>query len=168
MFVGVSLSPWTWLMLIVGAAISLLLPFAIIGSIASYFRDPINTVVEVVLAGVGFPVFLGFLHSRKVFDRGLGSVFFKIYVWFYLLLGLFAIGFGYLAYDTPQYDGMIVGFVLLITAIGLIWWSRKTSNAYASAVESDADYRAEMEREEQIQIQAEAIVRAEQIKNSSE
>ena len=168
MFVGVSLSPWTWLMLIVAAAISLLLPFAIIGSISSYFPEPISTVVEVVLAGIGFPVFLGFLHSRKVFDRGLGSVFFKIYIWFYLLLGLFSVGFGYLAYDTPQYEGMIVGFVLLATGAALIWWSRKTSNAYASAVDADANYRAEMEREEQIQIQAEAIVRAEQIKNNSE
>lgn len=157
MFLGISLSPWTWFMLIVAAAFSLLIPFTLIGTIAAYFPEPVDTVVEVVLAGIGFPVLLGYLHSRKVFGRGLGSVFFTIYTWFYLLLGLFAIGFGYLAYDTPQYDGMIVGAVLFLTGCALVWWSRKTNATYATAIEEDAMRHAEMEREEQIQIQAEAI-----------
>lgn len=166
MFLGVSLSPWTWFMLVVGAAFSLLIPFTILGSIAAYFPAPFDTIVEILLIGIGFPVLLGFLHSRKVFSRGLGSVFFTIYTWFYLLLGLFAIVFGYAAYDTPHYDGIIVGIVLFITGCALIWWSRKTNANLASAIEADAIRRAEAEREEQIHIQAEAIARAEQMKNS--
>ncbi|MEP3635994.1 MAG: hypothetical protein ABJN14_01875 [Paracoccaceae bacterium] len=152
-------------MLIVAAVFSLLIPFAVIGSISAYFPEPLDTVVEVLLIGIGFPVLLAYLHSRKVFARGLSSVFFKIYTWFYLILGLFSVSFGYLAYETPHYDGIIVGAFLLLTGCGLIWWSRKTDSNVAAAIQDDAAHRAEIEREEQIQIQAEAIARAEQIKN---
>jgi prolipoprotein diacylglyceryltransferase len=153
-------------MIIVAAAFSLLIPFTILGSVAAYFPAPFDTIVEVLLIGIGFPVFLGFLHARKVFSRGIGSVFFTIYTWFYLLLGLFSMSFGYLAYETPQYDGIIVGVVLFITGCALIWWSRKTDANLASAIDTNATRHADAQREEQIQIQAEAIARAEQMKNS--
>lgn len=167
MYYGVSLPLSTWFMLIVGAVLALVLPFAVIGSITSFLPAPINLIVSNVLAGIGFPVLLCYLHSRKMFGRGIGSVFFKIYTWFYVLLGLFSISFGFMAYDEPQFTGIAFGVIMLATGLGMIWWSRRTNRALQDAINQDAEQRAAYEREEQVQIQAEAIARAEAMKDQS-
>ncbi len=167
MYYGVSLPLSTWFMLIVGAAMALILPFAVVGSITSFLPAPIDLVASNILAGIGFPVLLCYLHSRKMFGRGIGSAFFKIYTWFYVLLGLFSISFGFLAYDKPQLVGIAIGLIMLATGLGMIWWSRRTNVALQDALNHDADQRAAFEREEQIQIQAEAIARAEAMKDQS-
>ena len=163
---GVSLPLSTWFMLIVGAVVALIIPFGVIGSITSFLPEPVDAIVGNLLAGVGFPVLLCYLHLRKMFGRGMGSVFFKVYMWFYILLGLFAISFGILAYDTPQIDGVIIGIIMLATGIGMLWWSRRTNIALQAAYDEEDQVRAAAEREEQIQMQAEAIARAEQLKQA--
>ena len=160
MFFGIVITPWTWLMLIVAVILSLVMPFAVVGSVTSFLPEPFNLIASNILAGIGFPVLLCYLHSRKMFGRGLGSVFFRLYTWFYLVLGLFSISFGFLAYDTPQVPGIIVGIIMLATGLGMVWWSRRTSGALQDALNQDAEQQAAFEREQQIQIQTEAIARA--------
>lgn len=165
MIFGVSLPLSTWFMLVVGAVLALIIPFGIIGSVTSFLPEPINLIATNILAGIGFPVLLCYLHSRKMFGRGLGSIFFKIYMWFYLLLGIFSIGFGVMAYDTPQWDGIIVGVIMLATGLGMFWWARRTAAKLQDAYAGEAERMAAEAREEQVQIQAEAIARAEAMKD---
>ncbi len=166
MIFGISLPLSTWLILIVAAVLALIIPFGIVGSITSFLPEPIDLIASNLLAGIGFPILLCYLHSRKMFGSGLDSVFFKIYTWFYLILGLFSISFGFLAYETPQLTGILIGVIMLATGLGMLWWSRRTAARLQAAYADEAEQHAAAEREEQIQIQAEAIARAEAMKGN--
>ena len=73
----------------------------------------------------------------------------------------------YYAEGGPNYDGMGAGVVLAIVGTGMIWWQRRVSVRSNNAVQDGATQQAEIDREEAIQIQAEAILRAEQMRNSN-
>ncbi|NSX54154.1 hypothetical protein [Parasulfitobacter algicola] len=161
---GVSLPLSTWFILIGGALLALIIPFSIIGSFTSFLPEPFDLIASNLLAGIGFPVLLCYLHSRKMFGRGLGSVFFRIYTWFYLVLGLFSISMGFLSNEAPNLAGIMFGVIMLATGLGMLWWSRRTAIKLQAAYADEAEQRAAAEREEQIQIQAEAIARAEAMK----
>ena len=62
---------------------------------------------------------------------------------------------------------MGAGVVLAIVGTCMIWWRRRVSVRFNSAVQDGATQQAEIDREEAIQIQAEAILRAEQMRNSN-
>lgn len=163
-FVGVSLSPMGWLMVIVAAVFALAIPFAVIGSIVSPLPEPFRTVTEMALGYVGLPLLLCYLHSRKVFGRGIGSAFFFVYTWFYLLVGLVAMAGSYFAEGGFNLDGFLFGVVMTVIGAGMIWWSRRTLAAFNSAVEEEMRAQAALEREEDIQRQTEAILRAEELR----
>ena len=88
MYFGIEMSLKSWLLVIAAAVLALIIPFGVIGSIVAPLPEPMSMIVEFALAYLGFPALLCYLHSRKVFGRGIGSVFFKVYTWFYLLIGV--------------------------------------------------------------------------------
>ena len=163
-FVGVSLSPMGWLMAFIAALFALALPFALIGSIVSPLPEPFRMAAEMLLGYVGFPVLLCYLHARKVFGRGIGSAFFYIYTWVYLLIGLLAMGVAFYAEGGFNLDGFLFGVVMAVIGAGMVWWSRRTSAAFSSAVEEEMATQAALEREEDIQRQTEAILRADELR----
>lgn len=163
-FVGVSLSPMGWLMVIVAALFALALPFAVIGSIVSPLPEPFATAAEMVLGYVGFPLLLCYLHSRKMLGRGMGSAFFHVYTWVYLLVGLIAAAAAFFAEGGFNIDGFLFGVVMVVIGAGMIWWSRRTSAALYSKAEEAMANQAAQEREEDIQRQTEAILRADELR----
>ena len=163
-FFGLEMPLKSWLLVLAAAALALIIPFGVIGSIVAPLPEPMSTIAEVALAYVGFPVLLCYLHSRKVFGRGLGSVFFRVYTWFYLLIGVAVMAGAFLAEDGFNLDGFIFAILMLAVGTGMLWWSRRIRAKFAAAVEEETVAQAALEREEDIQRQAEAILRAEEMK----
>lgn len=167
-FFGLEMPLKSWLLVLAAAALALIIPFGVIGSIVAPLPEPLSTIVEVILAYLGFPALLCYLHSRKVFGRGMGSVFFKVYTWFYLLIGVAVMVGAFVAEEGFDLDGFIFAILMLTVGTGMLWWSRRTAARFAAAAEEQAAAQAALEREDDIQRQAEAILRAEEIKRQQD
>ncbi len=164
MFFGIVLSPSAWAMILIAVIGALVIPFMFIAEFANLFPAPLSTIIEVSLGYVGFPLLLCYLHSRKLFGRGMGSMFFFIYKWFYVLIGVVAlIGTPY-AEGGFNVEGFMFGVIFTTVGLVMIWWTRKIDKSFQDAVETGEEIQAEADREAQIQMQAEAILRAEQMK----
>ena len=164
MYFGVEMPLKSWLLVITAAVLALIIPFGVIGSIVAPLPEPMSMIVEFALAYFGFPALLCYLHSRKVFGRGIGSVFFKVYTWFYLLIGVAVMVAAFNAEGGFSLDNFIFAALMLAVGVGMLWWSRRTAAKFAAAVEEEAISQAALEREEDIERQAEAILRAEEMK----
>lgn len=145
-FFGINLTPMGWLMAIVGAALALVIPFGIIGTLAEPLPDPFDIFAEVAFAYVGFPMLLCILHSRKVFGRGIGSAFFRIYTWFYLLLGLVTMIGAAFADGFFSVSEFTAGILMTLVGVAMIWWTWRTGAAFQSAIEDDQTAQEDMER----------------------
>ena len=166
MVFGVFISPAAFVVGCIAVILAMIVPFFIIEAALSPLPEPFKTIGVVSLSYIGMPVLLCYLHYKKQFKTGFGSGFFLLYTWFYLVFGIVMIVGTYYAEGGPNYDGMGGGVVFAIVGTCMIWWRRRVSTRFNSAVEDGAALQAEMEREEAVQIQAEAILRAEQMRNS--
>jgi len=166
MVFGVFVSPAAFFIGCVLVILAMIIPFSVIEAILSPLPEPIRTVGVVCLSYIGMPVLLCYLHQRKMFGRGFGSGFFLLYTWFYLAFGIvIAIGSFY-AESGPNYSGMSGGVIMATIGVGMIWWRRKVSTRFNDAVELGTSIQAENAREEAIQIQTEAILRAEKLRDA--
>lgn len=160
MFFGVSMSPMGWFITLMIALVSLMIPFAIIEYIASFFPSPINDILSFLMAAIGLPALLCWMYSRKLFAKGRASALFWIYTLLYASAGLVALLMPG-SEDVPRsFSSRIAGIPLVIIGLGMFFWSRKERQKFDIAV-ADADHAM---KEEQINMQAEAILRAEQLK----
>lgn len=166
MVFGVFMSPGAFVAGCFAVIVAMIVPFVAIEAALSPLPEPLKTIGIVGLSYIGMPVLLCYLHHRKLFGTGFGSGFFMLYTWFYLAFGIIIIVGTYYAEGGPNYEGMVGGVVLAIVGTCMIWWRRRVSVRFNSAVEDGMAQQAELDREEAIQIQAEAILRAEQMRNS--
>jgi membrane associated rhomboid family serine protease len=163
---GVFVSPATLVAGIVAVILALIVPFFLIEAALSPLPEPYKTYSVAGLSYFGMPLLLCYLHKRQLFRSGFGSGFFALYTLFYLGFGI-VIGVGsYYAEGGPNIEGMAAGVVMGLVGCAMVWWRTRTARTYDAAVQQDLEARAEWEREEAIQMQAEAILRAEEMRNS--
>ena len=168
MFFGVTMSPMGWFLTLLGAFFAMFIPVFIIGGIAESFPSPLSDIIFLILFVVAWPAILCWLYSRKIFAQGRASVFF----WFYLI---FYIGFGALILfksgTVTLSDGSQIvneisildrlgGLLMIVVGIVMFVWSRNEKKKFNIAVVDTMH----AEREDQINAQAEAILRAEEMK----
>jgi hypothetical protein len=165
MVFGVFISPAAFIGGCIMVILAMVIPFFIIEAVLSPLPEPLRTVGVIGLSYVGMPVLLCYLHYKKLLGTGFGSGFFILYTWFYLVFGIIMIVGTYYAEGGPNYGGMGPGAVMATIGACMIWWRRKVSVRFNAAVEDGTVLQAEMEREEAIQVHAEAILRAEQMRN---
>jgi len=150
-----------WLIVLVAALMSLTIPFALIEWIASYLPEPLRMPVTFVLNFLGFPALLCWLHSRKVFGQGRGSAFFRIYTIFYMAMGaLFLVNGVTNQSGSLGFWNAIGGVFVMGIGVAMFLWARRTDKAFAQALAVQDEIR----REDSINAQAEAILRAEEMK----
>jgi len=169
MFFGVSMSPMGWLITLLCAFFAMFIPVFIIGFISELFPAAISGFVFFVLFIAALPACLCWLYSRKIFAQGRASIFFWFYLLFYVAFGLFMMTLGDRTYTSPEGEVITntVSFIerlggALIAAVGvaMFLWSRKEKKTFNLAVQDGIV----AEREDQINMQAEAILRAEKMK----
>ena len=169
MFFGVTMSPAGWLITLVGAFFAMFIPVFFIGFISEIFPAPISEIVFLILFVVVWPAILCWLYSRKIFAQGRASIFFWFYLIFYIAFGLYMMTMGDRTYtgadgeivvNTVSFIERLGGFLTAAVGVAMFFWSRKEKKTFNLAVEDGIA----QEREDQINMQAEAILRAEQLK----
>lgn len=169
MFFGVTMSPVGWLMTLLAAFFAMFIPVVIIGAISEIFPAPLSSIVFGLLMIVGLPALLCWLYSRKIFAQGRASIFFWFYLIFYVVAGLYLMTLGDSSYtsaegevitNTVSFIERIAGALMAAVGVAMFLWSRKEKKTFNLAVQDGVA----AEREDQINIQAEAIMRAEKMK----
>ena len=162
MFFGIALTPMGWLIALIMALFAIMIPFFVIESVTSFLPDIVGQPLSLVLAFGAFPYLLCKMHEKKMFGQGRGSAFFRIYTIFFIVFGaLFIVNAltnqsGMLAI-TNLLGGILVGGV----GVYMFRWAKKTDAKFADALAA----QAEQDRDQAINDQAEAILRAEQMKS---
>lgn len=167
MIFGVFVSPAAFVAGCIAVILAMIVPFFLIEAALSPLPEPLKSIGVVGLSYIGIPALLCYLHYRKQFATGFGSAFFILYTWFFLVFGIIIIVGTYYAQGGLNMGGMGAGTVLAIVGICMILWRRNVSVRFSNAVADGAAQQAAMEREAAIQIQAEAILRAEQMRNAN-
>jgi len=169
MFFGVSMSPVGWLITLVGAFFAMFIPVFIIGVISEVFPGALSEIVFFILFVLVWPATLCWLYSRKIFAQGRASVFFWFYLIFYIAFGAMILfskdKAGVLADGTEWTNTVSIierlsGVMIMAVGVAMFIWSRNEKKKFNFAVEDNIH----AEREAQINMQAEAILRAEELK----
>ena len=169
MFFGVSMSPMGWVFTLIAAFFAMFIPVFIIGMISEVFPGALSEIVFMILFIIVWPAILCWLYSRKIFAQGRASVFFWFYLLFYIAFGLFMMLQGDRSYTAP--DGEVItntvslierlgGALIAAVGVAMFFWSRNEKKTFNLAVQDNIV----AEREDQINMQAEAILRAEKMK----
>ena len=157
MVFGVFLSPLGWLLVLVAALFSIVLPFAAIEWMTSYLPASVRVPATVGLSYIAFPMLLCALYRKRVFGTGRGSVFFWVYTTLFTSFGLMFLYKGITGSPPEDVIENLTGGVI-VTSVGVVMyiWARKTKRRFGEEIQRGIA----LEREEQINMQAEAIRRA--------
>lgn len=162
MFFGLALSLRGWLALIAVSFVLVISPLIFIEAFAKSLPEPIGFLVYVLLGFVAMPALMCFLHYRKMFKVGSGSILFRVYCGVYMFLAffitmkLFSVG--------PSFQTVLGALVTCGVSGFMVWFAMKTKKDLSGAVAQAHDAA----REDDIQRQAEAILRAEEMKKQQE
>jgi len=151
-----------WGFIFIVALIALFLPYFTLFTYTSKLPESIRIVVEPLSLLVLWPGFLCWLYSRKVFASGKASRIFWVYTVFYALMGIVTFFTAPAGEDGSNIEIKIMGVLLFLVGTSMYIWSRRTREKYTDAL----IYMQELEREDQINIHTEAILRAEEIKKA--
>jgi Cu/Ag efflux pump CusA len=152
MFFGISMSPMAWLYTIVGALMLVFTPLFVVEGIAKNFDEPLRTVIVIIGSYVLIPMLVGYLYKNKVLKTARGSVIFKIYFGMYafffvvMLSKLYSKGFSF-----ENIAGVLILGGVLVYMLNIIKKTQKIIDAHIQNL-----------KEQEIEIQKEAIVRAAQ------
>jgi len=158
-----------FMMLVTSLTVAFLAPFFLFIFILETIPAPMGEILFAALTLVVWPMCLCWFYSHKLFSQGRTSIVFWLYLLLYIGMGALLVKFN--ISGTPDaenvgvsnFDLMIErfgGFLFPLVAILMFSWSRREKKRYLQAVK---DGIAE-EREDQINIHAEAILRAEEMK----
>jgi len=162
---GIFLSPLAWVMVSIGALFAIILPFVFFEWLASYMPESLRVPTSLGLTFIAFPILLCVLHKRKVFGVGRGSAFFWIYTIMFSALGMLFLIKGVTG-SPPEsmFENTAGGAIITFVGIAMFVWARRTNEKLSAAIVSSITSA----REEQVNIQAEAILRADSIKRDKE
>lgn len=118
MFLGISMRPLSWVLTLSTIALVIGLPFLAADRLAAMVPPALATMTQI---GIGFfcvPLVLCVLHDKHLLGRGIGSIFFYLYKYVFLAVGLAALVYwgitsGDLGAGVPVFGG-------LMTLIGLM------------------------------------------------
>lgn len=163
-FFGVSMPLKSAIAYIIGAFfLGILLPVLIIDAFADNFPSPIREILSFFLIVIAFPSLLCLMHKKKMFGQGNGSLFFRFYTIAFTLFGLIITSIGLFG-DEIRMPMVSTGGVILAMGIAMFQWAKKVDGDFKQAIQAQHEEQAAIERENQIDMHAEAIVRAEQMK----
>jgi len=160
------MSPMGWIITLFLALFLIMAPFLMIESFASGFPEPIKTTIIILFGYLGMPVLMCFFYKRKMFRQGQGAALFWVYCSVYGLVA-FA-GVEKIYNGDLSFNSIMTLLVPGAVAFFMIRFALKTQKEFGDAVEEIDRVDAERQREEDIQRQAEAILRAEEIKKQKE
>ncbi len=165
MFFGIALTPIGWLIALMIALFAVAIPFVLIETVTSFLPEFIRIPLNVLLSFVAFPLLLCEMNDRKMFGQGRGSAFFKIYTVFFIAFGLFFIvNAVFNQSGSASLMNIVGGIIMLGVGVYMYRRARKTNAEFDAALAA----QAELDREQAINDQAEAILRAEQMKSQRE
>ena len=157
-----AMSPMAWIWAFVIAAVMLLMPLMLAGMFAENFSEPLRSIINVISSFILAPAVVCYLYHRKMMKSGRGSVIFWFYVGLYSLLFVMYV---YKLVNEPfTFEAVLSPIVLAVVAVFLVRFAWKTKSKLGSI--QNQNYVNQ--REEDIDRQAEAILRAEEIKKRNE
>lgn len=142
MFLGISMRPLSWVLTLSTIALVIYLPFLAAERLATLVPAAFEMIVRI---GVGFfsvPLVLCVLHDKHLLGRGIGSIFFYLYKYVFLAVGL--AGLVYWGITSGDLSASIPVFGGLMTVVGLMvfyvsWRSDKRHEQEAEHWEERAD-----------------------------
>jgi len=161
MIFGITMSPMAWLYTFVTALLIILAPLLAIDSFAHSFDDPIRTIINIVGIYILVPILLSYWYMHKIKKTKKGSMIFIIYFGLYLLM--FLMTFLKLLSGTFTLD-TIAGSII-IGAVSFYMFSIFQKSKKILEDIQNKEYQAI--REDDIQRQTEAILRAQKFSNNS-
>jgi len=157
MFFGISMSPMAWFYTFIMALLAIFSPIFIIDSFAKSFDDPIRTFINIFGAYVLIPMLVSYWYMYKIKKNRRGSIIFTIYFGFYLLI-FFATASKLLTGDFS------IETILGTVSIGAVSFYMFTIFQKSKILLQEiAQKEYEILREDDIQKQTEAILRAKEI-----
>ena len=162
MFFGISLTPKGWLYVLIAALFLIFSPMFVIESFANMFPEPVNKIIILAGSYVFMPMLVAWLYKRKFLNSGRGSAIFYIYVGAYAFL--FLTFFAKLFSGDAKWDDYL-GVVVLGAVVTYLISSAIKTHKEAVRLAQEA-YK--LQREDDIQRQAEAILLAEEMKKQKE
>jgi len=163
MIFNISMSLFGWLIAFFAALFLMVIPFIAIGSLANNFPEPISILLTVIGSYLLWPVFVAWLYKTKLRNTGRGSVIFYFYVALYFLSFLLLLSRAFEG-NVAWHDYLGI-LVLGSVSFGLMYYAYKTKAQFTSDVRTYQTAVYEAEREEDINRQTEAILRAEKLKD---
>ncbi len=125
MVFGISMNPLDWVITVTGVVFALIVPFAIAGQLATMVPELLSGPTRMAIGYISMPFLLCYLNDRGALNGDLTSVFFYLYKWAYLIVGLAAVALAIFA--GGGFEGGLLLFGLVTTVIGLVifWQSWK-------------------------------------------
>ena len=157
MFYGVSMSPIAWFYTFISALLIVFTPIFIIDSFAKSFDEPMKTIITIVGVYILVPIILSYWYMHKIKTTRKGSMIFSIYFGLYLLM--FVSTVSKLLTVTFTVD-TIIGTVVIGAVSFYMFTILQKSKLLLQQIEQK-EY--EILREDEIQKQTEAILRAKEI-----
>lgn len=118
MFLGISMRPLNWALTLSVVALAIYLPFMAANWLAPMTPTALETAMRIAVSFFSVPFILCLLHDKRALGTGIGSVFFYLYKYVFLSVGIAALVYwgitsGDLSAGLPVFGG-------LMTVVGLM------------------------------------------------
>jgi len=153
MYFGIAMSPEGWFKSIILALFLVFSPIFMIGSFADSLNEPFKSIVGIGGNFILLPMLLGYWYKNRIKKTGRGSLVFTVYFFLYSLSALFML------WGLISHGFSLNVFITLIISVSV-------SIYMYTIIQSGQEILQQMyedAREAEIQLQTEAIVRANQI-----
>lgn len=161
---SISLKPSVWGAILIAGLFLMLAPLFLIDVLASSFPEPFKTILTIILVYLVWPIIVAWLYKTKLFKSNKGSMIFYFYVGIYTLF--FVITVLQLINGKTTWDTILGALVTGFISCCLILYSIKVKKELTHIKNVEEATKYEIEREESIRRQAEAILLAEKMKEN--
>ncbi|WP_341367943.1 hypothetical protein [Yoonia sp. BS5-3] len=142
MFFGISMRPQAWAITLTVIALAIYLPFLAADWLALKLPTALASTAQIVVSYLALPFFLCLLHDKHALDSSMGSVFFYLYKWAFLLTGIAALAYwgvtsGDFAAGVPVFGGLMTVVGLMVFYVS--WRSDKRHEREAGPAADNLD-----------------------------